>query len=120
MRGGGVIFESPVFAAFVAGLYVSVFYVMANLTMLPGSSVFIVAGVLIVPVTIALAFLLLLLHLLGKGAFAKPISIFVCTSYLLILMRHPLFDIHAVGEFFNQFNSTTQDAAKLLCSKLPW
>jgi hypothetical protein len=109
------IIESPVFAAFVAGLYVSVFYVMANLTMLPGSSVFIVAFVLIVPVTIAVAFLLLLLHLLGKGAFAKPISIFVCTSYLLILMRHPLFDIHAVGEFFNQFNSTTQDAAKLVC-----
>ena len=119
VRGWRVIVESPVFAAFVAGLYVSVFYVMSNLTMLPGRSVFVVAFVLITPITITVALLCLLLHILGKDAYAKPVSIFVCAVYILLLMQQPVFEIRAIGAFFDLFDGTTRVAAKIIYLIVP-
>jgi hypothetical protein len=119
VRSWHVIVESPVFAAFVAGLYVSVFYVMTNLTMLSGSSAVVVVFVLITPITIAVALLCLLLHLLGKNAYAKPFSIFVCAVYLLILMQRPVFEIRAIGEFFDLLDGTTRAAAKIIYLIVP-
>ena len=119
MRAWHKIIDAPVFAAFVAGLYVSVFYIMSNLTMLPSSSVFIVAFVLITPITIAVALLCLLLHILGKNAYAKPVSIFVCAVYILILMQKPVFEIRAIGEFFNLLDGTTRAAAKIIYLIVP-
>lgn len=119
MRNWHKMFDAPVFAAFAAGLYVSVFYIMTNLTMLPGSSVLVVAFVLIAPVTITVAFLSLLLRLLGKAAYAKAASVFLCAVYILILMRQPVFEIHAISELLDLLDGTTIAVVRIIYLIVP-
>jgi hypothetical protein len=119
VRDWRVVVDSPVFAALVAGLYVSVFYIMTNLTMLPFSSVLLVALVVIAPLVAAVTLLCLLLYLLGAGAYAKPVSIFVCVVYILVFMQQPLMGIRTIDEFIGQLDDTTITALKILCLVVP-
>lgn len=87
--------------------------------MLPASSVLFVALVLIAPITIAAALMCLLLHILGKEAYSRPASIFLCVAYILILMLKPVSELSTVAGLLNSLDGKTLNAVTLAYLVIP-
>ena len=113
------IIDSPVCAAIAVGLYVSVFYIMTNFTMLPPSSMLVLAGALIIPVTAVVCLVYATLSALGKDAYARQVAIFLCAVYLMILMRAPVFNIRGLAEAFQGFGEPARMAINCIYYIVP-
>ena len=95
--------KSPILAAAFTGIYVSTFYIMGNITMLPAMSVLVILLVLTLPITILVAFSTVLLRRINRDAYIGIVSVFICALYLLVLLRTPIFHMRSVIAFRSQF-----------------
>ena len=93
--------DSPVFAAFITGLYLAVFFVTNNLSMLPVSSIVLIGIAFITPITLIVAVIAAVLHKLDKKAATAPVTIFVCTMYLAAALVDPILGLGFIQENFN-------------------
>ncbi len=89
---GGRRLSSPVFAALVAGVYVALFYIGNNVSMLPWGSAMVVLFVLTVPVAVSVCVSNLLVRRIGIEYARNSVSIFLIVAYVLLVMRLPLLE----------------------------
>jgi hypothetical protein len=106
-------------ASLVAGLYVSVFYTLNNLTMLRGGDVLFIFGIMIVPLSASTLLVYYPLHVVGKGDWARWIVAFMISAFLLIALRPSLVGIDFVGSFFGAFPAERRSLANLLFIVVP-
>jgi len=102
----------PVIIAILSGLYVTVFYVTNNLSMLPWSSVLFLATVLILP-------LMLIVGVIQIRQWSISLSLFICMFFILLCLRLPIFEIQWVAEWIEELNANNRVALKSIYCILP-
>ncbi|MDX1384461.1 MAG: hypothetical protein R3190_12490, partial [Thermoanaerobaculia bacterium] len=71
--------DAPLFAALVAGVYVTVFFVVHNLTMLTGISMLLLLGAFTIPMLVLVAAVQLAMRRVAAAATVRAVSIVLCT-----------------------------------------
>jgi hypothetical protein len=108
------VWQSPALAGLAAGLYVSAFYVVGNLTMLPSASVALVVTVLTLPIVAAV---LLSNAVLTWGKLGNHIGFataFFCGLYLIFALRAPVFESEVVRGVREQLHGASWVVAHAL------
>ena len=106
-------------ASFAAGLYLAVFYVLNNLTMLQGGGILFLFGVLIVPLSLATLLVHGLLHVAGKAYRSGVLVAFVISAFLLFMLRPSLLGLELVDRFFRAFPAGSGGFANALFIVVP-
>ena len=106
-------------ASFVAGLYVTVFYTLNNLTMLQEGGIFFIFSIVTIPLLGLTIFIYYPLHLAGKGDQAQIVVVFIISAFLLFLLRPTLLGIGFVGGFYGIFAADQYILANILFVLIP-
>jgi len=106
-------------ASFVAGLYVTVFYHLNNLTMLREGDIFVIFGIVTLPLLSLTIVLYYPLHLLGKGHQAQMVVVFLVSVFLVFLLRPALVGISFVSSFLGIFGADHYILANILFVLIP-
>lgn len=87
----------PLVTGFLAGLYVSVFYIANNLTMLPGASIAAMFFILTVPVLALVIVTFCIFKIIRKNDLIPPASILVSAVYMLFVLHPAITKLDSIG-----------------------
>ena len=104
--------DSPLVAAVVTGSYLAAFYITNNITMLPASSILVVAICLITPIVLATGLLTSLMKRISLNRYIPMATIFLCTVYLLLVLRTPILEISIIQNNLNLQGDTASTLSK--------
>jgi hypothetical protein len=90
-------------ASGAAGLYLSVFYTLNNLTLLRGGGIILLFGVLVVPLSVSTLVAYSILHAAGRDGWARAAVAFMISAFLLLMLRPSLVEFDLVDGFFRAF-----------------
>ena len=105
--------------AAAAGLYVGIFYVAGNATMLPPRSMLIVVATLLLPAVLAAAVVIGLSKLAGLRRYGNAAALVVILMYVFATLRTPIFSMPAINEVRSQFDDATSILFHLLLFLIP-
>jgi len=102
-----------------AGLYVSVFYIFNNLTMLRGTGILFILSIMIIPLLLLTILTYYPLQLARKTTQAQTIVVFIVSVFLFLVLRPTLLDIDVVNSFFLLFSEDKKTIANILYVVVP-
>ena len=106
-------------SALASGLYVSIFYIAGNFTMLTPASALVVAIGLTLPIVLALLVTIVVLAMTRLHNYIGFATAFVCALYLAFALRLPIFESQVVSGFLGQLGGGSLLAANLLYLLIP-
>jgi len=96
-----------VFLAVTAGLYVSIFHIAGNATMLPPKGMLIVALALTLPIVVAAVVAIAIVKLVRLRQYGSTFALMVTLFFVFAALSAPVFSIHAVSDFRDQLSGAT-------------
>ena len=106
-------FGSAVFSAFAAGIYVSMFWVSNNITMLLWDSVLVIFLALVTPIVLVVLLIKMFLRIIGFQTFEGLACTFAIIAYVLLLLRLPILEIPSIYSLIEGYGGLESRAAKL-------
>ncbi len=106
------LFNSPLFFAVVCGTYVAVFYITNNLTMLSGAAIAVVFVTLSAPIIVTALVLNWALARFGAMTTVRLIVVFAGTMFVLVALRHSIFDIQFVRQWLLEIGGAENRTAR--------
>lgn len=105
--------------SFAAGLYLSAFYILNNLTMLRGAGILFILSIMTIPLLILTIAIYYPLQLARKGDHAQTIVVFIVSAFLLFVLRPTLLDFDFIKGFFGYFPADQKTFAYILYIVIP-
>lgn len=90
--------------AAAAGVYVSVFYIAGNVTMLPPKGMLIVVVALVLPIVLATAIVTGIARMAGLKRYANVAALIVILVCVFAALRTPVFSIPAISELLSRLH----------------
>jgi hypothetical protein len=106
-------------AALASGLYLSIFYIAGNFTMLTPASALVVAIGFTLPIVLALLVTIVVLSMTRLHNYIGFATAFVCALYLAFALRVPIFESQVVSAFLGQLRGGSRLAANVLYLLIP-
>lgn len=106
-------------SSFMVGLYVSVFYITNNLTMLPATSIVIMFLILTIPAVTLTLVMFGILKVVRKGEKIAVFSMALSIIYLLLILRPAIIEMGIVTSLLGPFGGVDKFFANFVYAVIP-
>lgn len=96
-------FMDALLVTLVAGLYIATFYTMNNLTMLRTEGIFVIFGLMIIPILMLVLVLCSVFYVLQKEDRAPALTVFLISVFLLYMLHPALTGIDLIRRYYEFF-----------------